>query len=158
MKLAEAAEAFLACKKIAVAGVSSEDADQPANLIYRKLRETDHRVFATNPKTDTVEGDPCYPNLSALPEKPEAVVILTHADVTPKVVEECVALNIQYVWMHHGMGPGSVNSEAARICRDKGIHVIAGACPMMFCKPVDPVHRCFRWFGKVTGRHKNIAA
>ncbi len=158
MNLADAAAEFLACKTIAVAGVSSEDPNQPANAIYRKLRETGHRVFATNPKTREAEGDPCYPNLASLPEKPEAVVILTPAAATPAVVDECVALHIDHVWMHRGMGPHSVEDGAVRTCHEHGIHVIAGACPLMFCDPVDPFHRCFRWLGKVTGRHKAIAS
>lgn len=158
MNLTEAARTFLDCERIAVAGVSSEDHDQPANLIYRKLRETGHRVFATNPKADRVEGDPCYPNLTALPEKPEAVVILTPAEVTPTVVDECIDLDIHQVWMHRGFGPGSVNAGAVEKCHEHHIHVIAGACPMMFCEPVDPAHRCFRWFGKITGKHRAIAS
>ena len=42
--LREAAEQFLSQNRIAVAGVS-RDSKQPANLIYRRLRDTDHQVF-----------------------------------------------------------------------------------------------------------------
>lgn len=46
--LREAAEEFLDKKRIAVAGVS-RDPKQPANLIYRRLRDTGHDVFAVIP-------------------------------------------------------------------------------------------------------------
>jgi predicted CoA-binding protein len=57
--LREAAEDFLAQDRIAVAGVS-RDSNQPANLIYRRLRETGRTVFAANPNANEVEGDRCY--------------------------------------------------------------------------------------------------
>ena len=57
--LRDAADEFLAQHRIAVAGVS-RDAKQPANLIYRRLRDTGHEVFAVNPNAGEVEGDPCY--------------------------------------------------------------------------------------------------
>ena len=53
--LREAAEEFLAQSRIAVAGVS-RDSKQPANLIYRRLRDTGHEVFAVNPNAAEVEG------------------------------------------------------------------------------------------------------
>lgn len=46
--LREAADEFLSQRRIAVAGVS-RDARQPANLVYRRLRQAGHDVFAVNP-------------------------------------------------------------------------------------------------------------
>ena len=57
--LREAADEFLAQHRIAVAGVS-RDGKQSANLIYRRLKDSGHEVFAVNPNADTVEGDRCY--------------------------------------------------------------------------------------------------
>lgn len=56
--LSEAATEFLSNKRFAVTGVS-RSGNQPANLIYRKLRETGAQVFATNPSAEQVAGDPC---------------------------------------------------------------------------------------------------
>ena len=42
--LSAAADEFLAQRRIAVAGVS-RDPKQPANLIYRRLRDTGHEVY-----------------------------------------------------------------------------------------------------------------
>jgi predicted CoA-binding protein len=41
--LREAADEFLAQRRIAVAGVS-RDTKQPANLVYRRLRDTGHEA------------------------------------------------------------------------------------------------------------------
>ena len=72
---------FLSNRNIGVAGVS-RDPSQPANAVYRKLRASGYRVFATNPGTEQVEGDACYHDLKSIPEKVSAVVIATHPDTT----------------------------------------------------------------------------
>lgn len=143
---------FLTCSRIAVAGVS-RDRSQAANVIYRKLKSTGHTVFATNPRAQEVEGDPCYPGLSAIPGGVEAVVIATPPAAAADVVRECRELGVRRVWMHRSLGRGSVSGEAVRLARDGGLTVIDGACPMMYCAPVDPAHRCLRvllgWFGRL---------
>ena len=147
----DAVTEFLARKRLAVAGVS-RSAQQPANAIYRRLRETGHEVYATNPEADTVEGDPCYPGLAALPVRVEGVVIATPPAAAAAVVRECAELGIERVWMHRSFGDGSVSDEAVALCREKGISVIVGGCPMMYCGKVDPFHRCMRWFLGARGR------
>ena len=133
---------FLAQEKIAVVGVS-DNRETGCNLAYRKFKETGYTVSAVNPRLTSFEGDPCYPDLKSIPEKPEAVFILTNPQVTEDVVQQCVDLGIQRVWMHCLMGtkPGlaasmtSVSQEAVRICRENGIEVIPGSCPNQFLKP-----------------------
>ena len=143
---------FLAHERIAVAGVSSNDTNAPANLIYRKLRDASYEVFAVNPRVASVEGDDCYPDLAAIPARVGAVVVATHPEVTPEVVSQCIDLGIRHVWMHRSFGAGSVADEAVTRCREHGIHVIPGGCPMMFLSPVDVGHRCMLWFLGLIGK------
>jgi hypothetical protein len=134
-------EDFLAQEKIAVVGVSDER-ETGCNLAYRKFKENGYAVSAVNPRITAFEGDPCYPDLGSIPEKPDAVFILTNPKVTEQVVQQCVDLGIQRVWMHCLMGtkPGvaasmtSVSPEAVRMCRENGITVIPGSCPNQFLK------------------------
>lgn len=149
--LDEAAREFLACRRIAVAGFSRKK-DQPANLILRKLRDTGHEVFAVNPTAAEIRGERCYPDLRSIPEGVEAVMVATHPDAASSVVEECAALGIRRVWMHRSFGQGSVSGEAVRRGRAAGLTVIDGACPMMFCRPVDPGHLCMRWVLRLAGK------
>jgi predicted CoA-binding protein len=147
----ELAREFLSQRRIAVAGVS-RDNQQAANLIFRKLRDTGRNVVAVNPRATEVEGAACYDTLAAIPEPVDAVVIATPPAVADTIVEECAALGIGWVWMHRAFGKGSVSDPAVAKCREHGIRVIAGACPMMFCEPVDFGHKCIRWIMKVSGR------
>ena len=146
----EAVDDFLAQKRIAVAGVS-RSGSEAANTIYRKLRNAGYEVYATNPNADEVEGDPCYPDLASLPEKVDGVVIATHPEVTEQIVRACADQGIGRVWIHRSFGQGSVSEEAVDYCRQNGITVLAGGCPMMFCEPVDLAHKCMRWVLNLTG-------
>ena len=141
---------FLDQKKIAVVGVSDKR-DTGCNLAYRKFKSMGYSVSAVNPRITSFEGDPCYPDLKSIPQKPDAVFMLTSPKVTEQVVQECVDLGIQHVWMHCLMGtkPGlmggstSVSQSAVQMCRDNGINVIPGSCPNQFLKP-DIGHRIMR--------------
>ena len=146
----EATKNFLALKRIAVAGVSRTQSSA-ANLIYRKLRSAGYTVFAVNPNSATVEGDASYANLKSIPEKPEGVVIVTKPEVTDEIVRECAELGITNVWMHNGMGT-SVSENAVVFCRENGINVSPGGCPMMFVSDADFGHRLLRWFQNATGK------
>jgi hypothetical protein len=133
---------FLAQKKIAVVGVSDQR-DTGCNLAYRKFKANGYQVFAVNPRINQFEGDPCYPDLKSVPEKPDAVFILTNPKVTDEIVQQCADLGIKHVWMHCMLGtrPGlaqgmtSVSPQAVEICRANGIQVIPGSCPNQFLEP-----------------------
>lgn len=149
--LKEAAENFLSLKTIAVAGVSSTKKDA-ANYIFEKLKNTGYQVYPINPNAKEIDGETCYPNLSALPEKPEGVVIATSAKVTIDIVTECAALGIRHAWIHKSVDNGSYSQEAEDFCKENGIDLIPGGCPMMYCKPVDFPHKCIKWVLNTMGK------
>jgi len=150
---------FLAQKRIAVVGVSDRR-DSGCNLGYRRFKTAGYNVSAVNPRLKVFEGDPCYPDLQAIPDKPEAVFILANPQVTELIVQQCVELGIKHVWMHCMMGtkPGlaagmtSVSPTAVTMCREHGISVIPGACPNQFLKP-DFGHAAMRVLWRAFGFH-----
>ena len=135
-------QGFLAQKKVAVVGVSDKR-ETGCNLAYNKFKENGYQVFAVNPRISTFSGAPCYPDLTSIPDKPDAVFILASPKVTDQIVQQCVDLGIKHVWMHCMMGtkPGlaagmtSVSQEAVEKCKANGIAVIPGSCPNQFLKP-----------------------
>ena len=144
---------FLAQKRIAVAGVSRNNSQHPVgNVIYRRLKTTGHDVFAVNPQMRTFEGDRCYPDLQSIPGGVDGVVIITRPETTERIVRDCNNAGIPRVWMHQSLGKrSSVSPEAVEYCRQHGISVIAGACPMMYGDGADFGHTCMRWILRVTG-------
>jgi hypothetical protein len=144
---------FLAQKRIAVAGVSREGGGKHGgNIVYQRLKERGYQVFAVNPNTDTVEGDPCYRSLAAIPGGVDAVVIATHPSVAPSVARECKELGITRVWMHRSFGGGSVSKEAHEFCRQNGIASLAGGCPLMYGPTSDGGHRFMKVFAGLFGQ------
>jgi predicted CoA-binding protein len=149
--LREAADEFLAQRRIAVAGVS-RDSKQSANLIYRRLRDTGHEVFAVNPNAEQVEGDRCYASVSAIPGGVDGVVIVTPASASLDVVTDCAAAAVPRVWLHRGVGPGSSSEAAVAYCHEHGISAIPGGCPCMFGATGDPGHKCLLAMLRLTGK------
>jgi len=142
---------FLEGKRIAVAGVSRQGR-QPANAIFRKLKGAGYEVFPINPRASTVEDVACYPDLRSVPSPLDGVVIATAPAASLEVVRECAACGVRRVWVHRSFGDGSVSQEAVRACADQDIDCIVGGCPLMFVPPVDPAHRCMRWWLQRKGR------
>ena len=138
----ELAKEFLAQKRIAVAGVSRNESEA-ANGIYRTLRDKGYQVFAVNPHAETVGNDPCYANMQAIPGGVDGAILVTTPEQSTQVVQDCVAAGVPRVWMHNNtFMPSSVSDEGTAVCRENGIKVIAGGCPMMF---FDPFHKCMKW-------------
>ena len=143
--------AFLAGKRIAVAGVS-RDAKQTANAIFRKLRDAGFEVIPVNPKAKEVEGVACYPDLASIPGAIDAVMAVTPPDAALNVVRQCADKGVKHVWFHRSFGAGSVSEDAVKECKAHGIAVIEGGCPLMYCEPVDGGHRCIRWWLRLLGK------
>ena len=146
----EVAAEFLASKRIAVTGVSHDPKGHGGNTVYTRLRDRGYTVFAVNPNAETAEGDPTYPNLAAIPDGVDAVVIATRPDHALGTVRECIDLGIGRVWMHRAFGAGSVSDEATRLARDNGITTIDGGCPLMFDPVSDGPHKVIKLFARVT--------
>jgi uncharacterized protein len=146
-----AASEFLANKRVAVTGVSRTAQNHGSNVVYGRLRERGYEVFAVNPNTDEVEGDPCYHDLRSIPGGVEAVVIGTRPEIAEETMRECVDLGIKHVWMHRGPGAGSVSAAAAEYGRQHGIAVIAGGCPCMFEPTADLGHKAMRFIFTLKG-------
>jgi len=144
---------FLGQRRLAIAGVSRDRSQHPtANLIYQRLKTSGHEVFAINPHMQTFDGDRCYPNVAAIPGGVDGVVIVTRPEITERIVHDCGDAGVRRVWMHQSVRKGtSVSPQAVEYCRQHGISVIAGACPMMFGDGVDVGHTCMRWILRLTG-------
>ena len=150
-RVPDAIAEFLRGKRFAVAGVSRQP-QQPANAIYRKLRDSGYEVFPVNPNTAEVEGARCYPDLRSVPGAIDGVLIATHPVVSVELVRQCGERGVRQVWFHRSFGEGSVSRDAIQECKARSIQCIVGGCPMMYCEPVDVGHRCIKWWLRMQRR------
>lgn len=152
VRIPDSVHQFLESKRIAVAGVS-RDSTQPANAIFRRLRDTGHDVVPINPNATELEGAACYRDVRSVPVPIDAAMIATHPDASIDVVRQCAERGVRRVWFHRLVGSGSVSGVAVAEARALGMEAIVGGCPLMYCGNVDPFHRCMcavlRWSGRV---------
>jgi predicted CoA-binding protein len=94
-------ETMLEKKVWAVVG-ANRSPEKFGNRIYKKLKAKGYEVYAVNPGYDTVEGDPCYPTLSALPVVPDVIDFVIPPARGMIVVEEAARLGIRYLWLQPG--------------------------------------------------------
>jgi uncharacterized protein len=144
--LQEAVDDFLAEENIPVTGVSHTREDA-VNIIFHRLIETGHQVFPVSPNAETFDNQPCYPDLKSIPARIDAVVIVNKPQIAEQICHECADIGVSKVWMHRSMEMlrGTVSEPAVDFCRQNGIKVIPGRCPMMFCGKVDLGHNMMRW-------------
>lgn len=144
-QLPDLIEQFLRGQRIAVVGVSRKG-DVAANAVLKKLTRCGYDAIPVNPNADMLEGVQCYPEISAIPDTVDGVVIATHPDVSARIVRQCAESGVDKIWFHRSFGQGSVSDEALAECKRLGLVPIVGGCPLMFCDPVDPFHRIARWW------------
>ncbi len=142
-----AVEDFVAQRTLALVGVSRRG-KKFGNMALQALKAKGYRVFPVHPQADQIEGEPCFPSLSALPEPVEGVLIVVPPEETDKVVREAAAAGIRRVWMQQG----AESQAAIRFCEEHGIRVVQGECILMFAQPVVSFHRFHRWVWKALGK------
>jgi predicted CoA-binding protein len=139
-----AVDNFLSKSKLAVVG-ASRNSKKFGYIVYQDLKKKDYKVFAINPNLESIDQDPCYPNLGSLPETVEGVVIVVPPAETEKIVKDVHAAKIKFVWMQQG----SESETAIEFCKKNGIEVIYGECILMFAEPVASFHKFHRWIWKI---------
>lgn len=138
---------FLAQPRIAFAG-ASRDPKQFANAVYRGMRAPGRTLVPVHPQASQIEGDATIPSIAALPQPVDGVLVMLPPEAALRVVREAVDAGVPRVWLHKGVGVSAVSDEAVQYCRDRGVAVVDGACPLMFVEPVGGIHRFHRFFVK----------
>lgn len=123
---------LLSQKTWAVVGVSS-DKTKYGYKVFARLKNSGYSVYAVNPKLGNIDGEICYPSLTSLPEKPDAVSLVVPPDVTEQTVKECQELGITKIWMQ----PGSESSKAIHNADVYGITAIHNQCVLIHTQERD---------------------
>jgi len=81
---------------VAVFGASDRESSIGGRVV-RNLQESGFagEIFPVNPKHETVSELPCYPNIAAIKERVELVVVATPAETVPHLLEECGAAGVR---------------------------------------------------------------
>ena len=153
----ETIQDFLAQKRIAMAGISRD----PANFSVKLFEEFCRRgydVVPVNPSAMEVQGRRCFARVQDIQPPVEAALLMTSPEATETVVNDCAKAGIRRIWMYRAGGKGAVSSKAVQFCREQGIRLVPGQCPLMFFPETGGIHRFHGFVRKITGRYPRRAS
>jgi len=119
----ECLDRFICAQRWAVVGASG-DRSKFGNITFRELQSRGKQVYPVNPKATEVEGETCYPNLAALPEPVDRVLIVVPPRQSENVVKQAAEAGIKDVWFQ----PGAESDAALAFCEARGMEAISGHC------------------------------
>ena len=111
---------------IALVGAST-DPTKLGYAIFRNLLSFKGTIYPVNVKGDELLGHTIYPSLSALPQRPDAVIIAVPARHVPSVMEEAGALGVRLAiiitagFRETGDGGAALEQEVCAIARRNGM-------------------------------------
>jgi len=107
----------LAEKVWAVIGATHKT-DKFGYKIYKCLKEHGYEVYPVNPNVTSIDGDTCYPSLSALPVVPSVVDFVVPEAAGLAAVDECKQLGIKTIWLQPGADKPAVLAKAKEVGLD----------------------------------------
>lgn len=147
MTTQETIEDFIGQRSLALVGLSRSPG-KIGNLVLKELKTRGYRIFPVHREAREIQGERCFPSLTALPEQVGGLVVVVPPGETEKVVREAAQTGIRRVWMQQG----AESEEAIRFCRENGLSVVFGKCILMYAPEVKSYHLVHRFFSKLTGR------
>lgn len=143
----EAARRFLAERRVALVGLSSDPQDF-SHYVAKSLRAAGIEVLAVNRRHKRIGDVEAWPRVSAIPNPPKAALLMVPPEGAEAVVADCVTAGVQRVWFHRGAGaPGAATPAAVALARSARMTVITDLCPMMALDPdhvMPGAHRAIR--------------
>ena len=108
---------------IAVVGLSPNPS-RPSYGVAQALQGFGFRVIPVHPAAREILGERVYPSLADVPEHIDLVDVFRNAEHIDGVVDECLALGLQAIWIQEGI----VNEPAAARAQAGGMMVIMDRC------------------------------
>ena len=113
-------------RTIAVVGMSSRPS-RAGYYVPAYLQSAGYRIIPVNPALDDALGKKAYPDLAAVPEPIDLVLLFRRPEDVPPHVDEAIAVGAQAI----GMPSGIVNEEAAATAQAAGLDVVMDRCMMV---------------------------
>ncbi len=128
---------FLGYKRIALIGIS-RNAQDYTRYVMREFQSRGYEIVPVNPHAPEVEGRRCFARLQDVQPAVAAAMVFTAPGATEQAVRDCAAAGVRQVWFRRG---ARELGDAVAFCRERGIGVVVGQCPLMFLPDAGFVHR-----------------
>jgi signal transduction histidine kinase/predicted CoA-binding protein len=110
-------------RTIAVVGISAKTG-QPNHTVPQYLQSKGYRIIPVNPLIDEVLGERSYPDLLAIQESVDVVLVFRRSEYVPKIVDQAIDIGAKVVWMQEGI----INESAAVKAHEAGLEVVMDTC------------------------------
>jgi signal transduction histidine kinase/predicted CoA-binding protein len=110
-------------RTIAVVGISDQP-DRPAHVVPRFLQEKGYRIIPVTPKLERVLGEPAVPDLGAIREPVDVVLVFRRGEALPEIAEQAIALGAKTLWAQEGV----FHQRAGDRARAAGLNVVMDTC------------------------------
>jgi predicted CoA-binding protein len=144
--MASSYETFWENQSFAVVGHS--DKKPFPKLTYKGLKKLGKSVFPVDPSSADIDGDETYPDLDALPNKVDAVVLEPPKEETRDWVQKVVDAGVKNLWIHMETD----TPEAVQLAQDNGIDVRTGTCGVMYVTQGFTYHSIHKFIMKLLGK------
>jgi predicted CoA-binding protein len=138
---------FISAKRIALAG-ASRSGKKFGNTAQKELKARGYEVFLIHPEAKEIDGEACYPNLAALRDKVDGVLVCLPASQAGQVLREAAASGLRKVWLQQG----AETAELLALGRELGLDLVSGKCILMYAPPVRSFHWWHRAVVKLMGQ------
>jgi acetyltransferase len=128
-------EKFFNPKSVAIVGASR----QQGKVGYEILRSMldagfPGKIFPVNPQAEEIENLKCFPDLRAIGQTPDLVLIVVPAKAVPSVMQQCAAVGVKAViiitagFKEVGEEGRKLEQQVIQIAKPAGIRVIGPNC------------------------------
>ena len=114
---------LLRVKNIAVVGIT-ERKNLSSTNVPAYLKSVGYQIFPVNPHLERVLDRKAYPDLTAIPDPIDLVLIFLPSEQVPLVVDQAIKIGAKAIWMQEGI----FNEAAALKASQAGIEVVMDTC------------------------------
>jgi acetate---CoA ligase (ADP-forming) len=125
---------LFAPESVAVVGASPRSWIAETVRDNLRVMESETRCHFVNPRYEELHGQPCYPSLEALPERPDIAIVALNPLRAASVTEAAAAAGVPAVIIpgggvvEGGEAAAAMQVEVARIARDHGLALVGPNC------------------------------
>jgi predicted CoA-binding protein len=125
-------EALLArARSIAVVGLS-DNPFRTSHGVSAAMQRYGYRIIPVNPSVDSALGERSFDSLATAVRElgpghaPDIVNVFRRSEHISGIVDECIALGLQALWLQEGV----IDDQAANRAREAGTFVVMNRCIM----------------------------
>lgn len=89
---------FIAQRRFAIVG-ATDNPQKYGYHIFKNLRNRGYEVYPVNPRLNELGGGRCYPSLTDIPIKVDAVDFVVPPKVTEQILREYKRLGLNRIWL-----------------------------------------------------------